>query len=226
MKKSFIFLILLSVSLTSCLKESGRDTGSIVSALTVIHASPNSPELEFVLDNQRVQTFTYAERKIDYFAAFSGVRIAKIFEANRFDNVLHQITLKLQSGKYYSVFVAGKKDSLSSLVLEDKLNPPTAGKAKIRFVHLSPDSPALDFDLSTDHSLASNLAFKGSTDFYEVDAGSYTTKIKSHTGDLINLEQEVMLEENKIYTFWVKGLLYTESEAEGLGYKLMEHEID
>lgn len=226
MKKAFIFLILLSVGLTSCLKESGHDTGSIVSALTVIHASPDSPELEFVLDNQRVQTFTFAERKIDYFAAFSGVRIAKIFEANKFNNVLQQTTLKLQSGKYYSVFVAGKKDSLSSLVLEDNLNRPSAGKAKIRFVHLSPDAPSLDFNLSADQSLASNLAFKGSTDFYEVDPGSYTTQIKSHTGNLIDLQQEITLDPHKTYTFWVKGLLYTDIEAEEIGYKLMVHEID
>ncbi len=226
MKKAFILLILLSVSLTSCLKESGRDTGSIVSALTVVHASPNAPELEFVLDNQRVQTFTYAERNIDYFAAFSGVRIAKIFEANRFNNVLHQITLKLQSGKYYSVFVAGKKDSLSSLVLEDNLIRPSAGKAKIRFVHLSPDAPALDFDLSTEQSLASNLSFKGSTDFHEVDAGTYATSITSHSGDLVHLEQEITLEAHKTYTFWVKGLLYTDQETEELGYKLMVHDID
>lgn len=226
MKKILLLLSVLAVSLSSCLKESGRDTGSIVSALTVIHASPNSPEFEFILDNQRVQTFTYADRRIDYFAAFSGARVAKVFEANKFDNVLHQATLNLQSGKYYSVFIAGKKDSLSSLVLEDNLNRPAAGKAKIRFVHLSPDAPSLDFDLSADLSLASNIAFKGSTDFFEVDAGTYTSKVASHTSEMVDLQQEIVLDPNKTYTLWVKGLLYTDNEVEELGYKLMVHQIN
>src|SRR5690606_28813520 len=148
------------------------------------------------------------------------------FEANQFDRVLHQTTLHLQSGKYYSVFIAGKKESLSSLVLEDNLNRPTVGKAKIRFLHLSPDAPALDFDLSADSSLASNVDFKGSTDFIEVDAGTYSSRITSHTGELVNLEQEIVLDPNKTYTLWVKGLLNTDNEAEELGYKLMVHEIN
>lgn len=226
MKKAILLLTIFSVFLASCLKESGQDSGSIVSALTVIHASPNSPELEFVLDNQRVQTFTYADRNIDYFAAFSGSRVAKIFEANKFNTVLHQTTLKLMSGKYYSVFVTGKKDSLSSLVLEDNLSKPAPGKARIRFVHLSPDAPALDFSVGDDFTLASNIEYRRSTDYHEVDAETYSTRLKSHRGEVIDMEQEITLDPGKTYTFWVKGLLYTETETEALGYKLMVHEVD
>src|SRR5690554_3973040 len=127
---SIVFLLFAIVSflLSSCLKDSGPDTGSIVSAITVVHGSPNSPALDFVLDNQRIldpngPEFTYG-KQIPYFRAFSGSRLARIYEKNNFNSPLYGVELKLMSGNYYSLFIGGKEGSLTSLLIEDDLAKP------------------------------------------------------------------------------------------------------
>lgn len=229
-KASSIMLLLfaiISFSLSSCLKDSGPDTGSIVSAITVIHASPNSPAFDFVLDNQRIldpigPEFVYGKR-IPYFRAFSGSRLARVYEKNNFITPLHEVELKLISGNYYSLFIGGTKESLTSLIIEDDLTKPLEGKARIRFVNLSPDAPALDFDITENTTLASDKKFNEYTSFQEVDAGSYEASIKSHSGNSINLPVDLELEDGKIYTIWAKGLINTDVEEEEFGYETLTH---
>lgn len=227
LSKASIIMFLLSaiISLSSCLKNSGPDTGSIVSALTVIHASPNSPAFDFVLDNQRIldpsgPEFVYGKR-IPYFRAFSGSRLARVYEKNNFISPLHEVELKLISGNYYSLFIGGKKESLTSLLIEDDLAKPLEGKAKIRFVNLSPDAPALDFNITANTTLASNKKFKEYTAFQEIDAGSYDASIKSHSGNSIDLPIDLELKDGKIYTIWAKGLITTDVEEEEFGYETL-----
>jgi len=227
-KASLIMLLLLSIissSLSSCLKDSGPDTGSIVSAITIIHASPNSPAFDFVLDNQRIldpngPEFVYGKR-IPYFRAFSGSRLARIYEKNNFISPLHEVELKLMSGIYYSLFIGGTKESLTSLLIEDDLTKPVEGKAKLRFVNLSPDAPALDFSINQNTILASNKKFNEYTSFQEIEAGSYNATIKSHSGTSINIPIDLELEDGKIYTIWTKGFINTDIEEEAFGYETL-----
>lgn len=229
-KVSSMILLLftfISFSLGSCLKDSGPDTGSIVSAITVIHASPNSTAFDFVLDNQRIldpsgPEFVYGKR-IPYFRAFSGSRLARIYEKDSFNSPLHELELKLTSGSYYSLFIGGKKESLTSLLIEDDLTKPSVGKAKIRFVNLSPDAPALDFNITQNTSLVSNKKFKDYTSFQEVDAGTYEASIKSHSGNSINIPVPLELKDGFIYTIWSKGLINTDIEEEEFGYDIITH---
>jgi len=223
----FFLLSAISFSLSSCLKDSGPDTGSIVSAITVIHASPNSPAFDFVLDNQRIldptgPEFVYGKR-IPYFRAFSGSRLARIYEKNNFISPLHEVELKLMSGIYYSLFIGGTHESITSLLVTDDLTKPSEDKAKIRFVNLSPDSPALDFSISQNTIITNNKKFNEYTSFQEVDAGSYNAVIKSHDNNMFNLPIEFDLEKGKIYTLWAKGLVNTNVEEEEFGFEIMTH---
>jgi hypothetical protein len=219
--------VFISISLSSCLKDSGPDTGSIVSAITIIHASPNSPAFDFVLDNQRIldptaPDFEYGKR-VPYFRAFSGSRLARIYEKDNFMSPLHEVELKLISGNYYSLFIIGAKESLTSLLIEDDVTKPIEGKTKVRFINLSPDAPSLDFNINQNTTLASDKKYKEYTSFQEIEAGSYSASIKSHSGNSINLPVDLDLEDGKIYTVWVKGFVNTEVQEQELGYETITH---
>lgn len=222
-----ILLLALLTSFSSCLNDDGPDSSSIVSAVSVVHASPNSPIFEFVIDNQRVERFSYGDVYIPYFVAYSGNRLARVYEQNSFDRPVHEFELKLVNGNYYSVYIAGKKDKLSSLIVEDDLTSP-GEKAKVRFIHLSPDAPALDFNISTDSTLASNKKYKEYTSFQEVTPGTYNITIKPHASASLNLiyNEELKFEAGKIYTVWAKGLVETEEENQAFGASVITHTID
>jgi len=222
--------LLISSLFSSCLKGSGPDVSSnpssIVSALSVINASPDSPTLEFVLDNKRVQKFAYPDTKIKYFPVFLGYHLARIYEADKLYSPLYELELNLFQGKFYSVYIAGKKDTLTSLTVEDDINIPSSGNAKIRFINLSPDASALNFYIKPDSVLASNKKFKEYTSFQEVKAGNYNASIKSYEGNSIDLPIDLKIENGKIYTIWAKGLMETTVEEETFGYSVVVHNLD
>lgn len=227
MKLSFT-LLLFTVLFSSCLKDSEREYNDtvIVSALTVINASPDTPPLDFVLDNQRVQKFSYPDEKINYFAAFSGKRSARLFETGQLNQPVHEFEIRLLQGKYYSLYITGTKDNLGSLLIEDDLRSPGKEYAKVRFINLSPDAPALDFKISGDSVLASQKRFKEYTGFQDVKAGNYSAVIKSSNGDIVNFPFDLQIKAGKIYTVWAKGLIESSNENEKFGYSLVNHNID
>ena len=219
--------ILLMVTLfSSCLKDPGTDASSIVSALSVINASPDSPDLEFVLDNKRVQKFSYPDIRINYFPVFLGYHLARIYEADKFYLPLYELELNLSQGKFYAIYIAGKREALTSITVEDDLNMPSDGHAKLRFIHLSPDTPSLDFFIDSDNILASNKKFKEYSSFQEIKAGNYNAIIKSNEGTSVNLTLDLKLQDGKIYTLWVMGLMETDLEEEELGYSLFTHNTE
>lgn len=219
--RSFIYLFGLFatlgvLTLSSCLKDSDNDGEAVYSALTVIHGSPDTPPIDFVWDSQRVnnQEFAYGDR-IMYFTDFSGIHIARFYEEGTNSDALYETQVQLSQGKYFSLFLSGTSaDSLSAVLIEDDLTEPAEGNAKVRFLNLSPDAGALDFQLVDDSLAASNKEFEKYTSFQEMEAGEYSAVIKSHSGTAVNHPFNLTLEDGKIYTIWAKGLVAASGDEE------------
>src|SRR5690606_33605081 len=160
------FAILATLTLSSCLKDSNENGDLIGSAITIIHGSPDTPPIDFVWDQQRinVQEFAYGNR-IKYFSDYPGNHRARFYTERTNTDALYETQVNLAPGKLYSLFLSGTADSLSSLLIEDDLTAPAKGKAKIRFVNLSVNAGALDFQIVEDSLAASNKAFGKYTSF-------------------------------------------------------------
>ncbi|MDP1171657.1 DUF4397 domain-containing protein, partial [Klebsiella pneumoniae] len=75
--------------------------------------------------------------------------------------------------KDYSVFAVNNVSSIEPLILEDNLSMTANGKAHLRFIHLSPDAPAVDITLTNGMILFGNVSFKSYSEFTPFDAGTY-----------------------------------------------------
>jgi hypothetical protein len=76
-------------------------------------------------------------------------------------------------------------------------------------VHLSPDAPAVDIALANAGSVVfPNVAFKGSTAFSPLDAGTYNLEVRvAGTPNVALPLPGIVLEAGKIYTVFAKGFL-------------------
>lgn len=65
-------------------------------------------------------------------------------------------------------------------MVADRAAIPSEGKAMVRFVHLSPDAPALDVELASDTKklLFSSSSFRDATSFEEIDGGLNSFEVK------------------------------------------------
>jgi hypothetical protein len=114
--------------------------------------------------------------------------------------------LPLVAGKIYSVFAIDSVANLDLLVLEDDLTAPASGKAHVRFVHLSPNAPAVDIALTGGGVVFANKAFAESTPFTPLDAGTYDLEVRlAGQMDPVLPLPGVTVEAGKIYTVFAKG---------------------
>ena len=127
------------------------------------------------------------------------------------------------AGSNYSVFaydsIMGGK--VKVFAAEDDLSAPAAGKARVRFFHLSPvaiavDVLANDSLLFANRSYADNITNTAKGAFKTVDAGTYTIKVKL-AGSPESIPAVLTLNNvnflaGAVYTIFAKGLV----DAEGV----------
>lgn len=227
-------LLLLAVAaftLSSCLK-GGEPAEIRVARAAFLNAVPASEGVDIGLDQNQVNNsnaensdFAYGDT-LGYVNAFPGQRWVRVFDPERdiYDAPLTEGTINFIPGEAYTIYVVGY-DELGLVATADNLSEPASGKAKIRFINLSPDAPSLSFGRSGEEPLiASDKEFKKYSDFTEIDAGeTHTFGITTHQGGDLVHSFSLNLEEGGIYTIWAKGLYNDNLPNTDFGHGVMEY---
>lgn len=147
MKKSFLALtsatLFISLVMLSSCKKDEEVTKSYAKVL-VTHASPNAPGVDLLVDNSKQNTAALSfPSNTGYLQVEAGTRNIKVNVSGTSTTVINA-DLALSNDQYYSVFAIDSVSKISALVLTDDLTAPASGKAHVRFVHLSPNAPAVD----------------------------------------------------------------------------------
>jgi hypothetical protein len=191
---------------TGCKLDNDSEPLPPAAYVSVYNASPNSPGLNIILDSKVVNntSFDYSDHT-GYLRFFAGNR-KLAFGPFQASNVVADTTMKFEDSKAYSVFVVNNFQDVDLLVLSDNTDEPGAGKAKLRFLNLSPDAPEVNLaEGDNANPLFTGLAFKEPSEFIEVDAKKYDFKVKSLSGDvLLNMPDAVLLD-GWSYTVLVRG---------------------
>lgn len=206
--KSLLAAVAITTLLGSCMKDDDVQPQQPVAGLSIIQASPTTELLDVYVDNTRAVIDLAYAKKIDYLNLFPGSRKLSITKKGSQTALLaEQLTLKDYVG--YSLFVIDKLETVKFLFLEDDLAKPATGKAKVRFVNLSPDAQALNLAIAgKETDLVTNKLFKEYSTFTEIDAAEKVTfNVKNkETGNTETSIADVKIEAGGIYTIWVKGL--------------------
>jgi hypothetical protein len=224
--RKFLLLPLIavtSIALTSC---SDDDNNNIAAPQTttakvkVVHTSPDAPKVDILLDNAFVDTLSFP-RNTTYLDVPAGERNVKV-RATGTSIVPIDANVTFDANKIYSVFAIDVLSNISALVTTDDLIAPASGKAHVRFIHLSPDAPAVNIIANGSVTLFSNRSFNKSITaaeqaFTPVDAGTYDIQVRTVNGNALALDLPgITLTAGKIYTVFAKGLLSgTGSQALG-----------
>lgn len=199
------------------LRSNSTDFG--VSRILFVHASPDAPAVDINLGLQPVARDLQFAGNTNYRYTWSGPRRVLVNVANTSTRVI-DANVTLAPRTFYSVFATGTVADLKPLVLVDDLRAPAAGKAHVRFVHLSPNAPAVDVAVAGGGPVVfGNKAFREYTPFTPLDAGTYDLEVRVAGTNTVALPlPNVTLQPGKIYTVYAKGLLGgTGSQALGAG---------
>jgi Domain of unknown function (DUF4397) len=220
--KALGILSLSALLIVSCKKDNNDAPPSIPPAsLAIAHVSPGSPELELKINGTKVPKMLNYGTFVSYDLLRSGKQEFSINKKGGTD-VLAKTMFNLSPNKAYSVYIADTLSKPMLFLTEDDLTIPATGKAKIRFINLSPDAGDLDVSVTGQaKALFSKTSYKSSTEFIQVDPAAELNLAISSTGKTIALAtSKVKIEKDKIYTIWAKGLLAS-SDSTKLGITLI-----
>lgn len=185
-----------------------------------IHASPDAPAVDLLVDNAVAGTGLTFPNNTGYLEVKPGTRNLKINVSGTTTTVI-DANLPVSSGASYSVFATGAVANIAPLVLTDDLAKPASGNAHVRFVHLSPDAPAVDVALQGGAVVFGDKAFKDFTPFTPLPAGSYDLEVRlAGTSTVVLPLPGIALEAGKIYTVFAKGFV-AGSGAQALGAQII-----
>jgi hypothetical protein len=198
-----------AVALAGC----GNDDSSnpmapgVQARVMAVHASPDAPAVDLLVDGTVAGSGLAFPNNTAYLSVAAGSRNVKVKVSGTATTVI-DANVPVTGGASYTVFACDSVAKLGALVLADDLTAPASGKAHVRFVHLSPNAPAVDVAVQGGPVLFAGKAFKEYSAFAPVDAGTYNLEVRpAGSGTVVLPLNGVALQAGKIYTVFAKGFL-------------------
>ena len=199
----FVALVLF---MASCLDDDdSQNQMTPVAYVSIYHASPNAPELDVIVDDRQVNRLDFTDYT-GYLNFYTGQRNFRINPFNA-SNSLIDTTITFNDGAFYSVFIVNDLPNVEALTVRDSADAPADGKAKVRFINLSPDAGPLEVTANDkDSSLFDAGAFKQPSSFVEVDAASSSFVLSPEDGsEALVTVSDIELRPGRFYTIIARG---------------------
>ena len=201
--------LVAALALSSCSKDdkSNPVAPAPQAHVMVVHASPNAPGVDLLVDGSVAGSNLTFPNSTAYLGVSGGTHNVKVNVTGTSTTVINA-DLPFTAGSDYSVFACDSVSRIGALVLTDDLTAPATGKAHVRFIHLSPNAPAVDVAVTGGPVLFANKSFKGYSAFTPVTAGTYNLEVRlAGTSTVVLPLPGVTLTAGKIYTVFAKGFV-------------------
>ena len=207
--------------LSSCSKD--ESTPSTSKAI-IVHASPNAPDVDLLVDNNKQNSAAVPYlTNTGYLTLNAGSRNIKVNAAGSSTSVINA-NLNFDANANYTIFAIDSVSKISAIQLRDTLTAPATGKSHVRFVHLSPNAPAVDIAVRGGSVVFGNRTFKQFSAFTPLDAGDYNLDVRVAGTTTVALAlPAITLQAGKIYTVYARGFLGVSSGTQALGASIITH---
>jgi hypothetical protein len=171
----------------------------------VVHASPDAPNVDVLVNNSIAFSNLPFTGATSYASLPAGNYNFKVVPAGLPAPVVINADAMLMTNVDYTVAAVNTLSAIEPLILIDD-NSLISDKARVRFVHASPDAPAVDIALKGGPVLFGNVSFKGIGDYLAVGGGTYDFEVRvAGTGTVVLDVPGISLSNNSVYTVWAMG---------------------
>jgi hypothetical protein len=183
--------------LSGCGDTTGPDL-RLDATVRVLHAAPETPQLEVVLEGESRTRLDYAEVS-DRITVESGERRLQLLVEGRTEALIDLDTL-FESGAQYTVLAAGRAGEIVPLVLADDPTPADTGEARIRLVHAAPTAGLVDIyvtepgtSLDAEAPDLSSVAFSDASDYMVLESRTYQVRVTSVGGGQLLIDMPLLV---------------------------------
>ena len=198
--------------LTACGKDAVTSPSTATANVRVAHLSPDAPAVDVYVNGTKALSNVPFKDVSSYLPVPAGSTNFRVTPANAASPVVIDATVTLNAGGNYTVAATGFLAGIQPLLLEDDRG--TTGQSKVRFVHASPDAPAVDIAVTGGPVLFSNYAFRQASPYPQVAPATYDLEARPAGTSVVALSvPDVPLRPGTNYTIFAVGLLSNKSLA-------------
>lgn len=215
MKKTLFSLLggLAAIAGVVSCNDANDSTTPPISSFGIVHASPDAGNVDVYFGGGlAAENFAYGA-DTGYFAVTPGTYTLQVAPTGTINYVINS-SISLAPGLTYSIFAIDSLGSIQSAVVQDDFTAPSSDSVRVRFLHFSPDAPAVDVALSGGDVLFANRTFNDQetntslATFTTLAAGTYNLEVRAAgTSTVVLPVPSVTLEGGKVYTLYAKGFL-------------------
>ena len=188
---------------------STRQTG--LSYMRVLHASPDAPAVDFYINNKLIASNKVYRSFTPYIGLRPGNYSISVYLAGQMTNPVINTNIEIASYSIYTATVIGRLSDIGLYLISDPVISPLMNKARVRFIHLSPNAPAVDLTLPNETILFANVSYKEITNYKSFNPGRYTLQanIASTTQVVLNIPN-IVLRPGRNLSIYAIGLVSEE----------------
>lgn len=205
--RSLAGLAVALVALSACSDDS-NGVGEIrpVSNVRVVHASPDAPNVDVLVDNNVALTNVPYRAASPYLTVQPGSRRFRVNATGTTTTVI-DATASLVDGGVYTVIATGLLAGIQPLVTSDTILNPAAGNVRVRVIHAAPAAGNVDVyataigaDINTATPVLTNVPFRGVSGYLEVPAGAYQFRVTPAGTKTVAISADVALQDGQVRT--------------------------
>ncbi len=183
----------------------------------VLHAVPDAPNVDiYANDKLIVENLAFGELT-KYLPVPEGTYTISLYATGDKSKPVLQNTLTINKDKIMTIAAANTVNNITLIAIPDTTMKNETNKSVIRFMHLSPNAPAVDITLPDGTIIFSNISYEQLTQYVEVEPTNYNLQVRvAGTSNVVLTVPNVKLEPNRAYTIYAIGLVGSKPELQAL----------
>ncbi|MEX1309031.1 MAG: DUF4397 domain-containing protein [Candidatus Sulfomarinibacteraceae bacterium] len=173
----------------------------------VLHASPDAPAVDVWVNGSKVFSEIAFEEGTMFVEVPAGTYNVQVVPAGLTEPVVIEADLDLMAATDYTVVATDVLANITPVILTADGSTPAEGNGWVRFLHASPDAPAVDIAVADGGPvLIPNVSFQDAAAYLPVPAGTYDLEARLAGTDTVVLGLRATVAEGSVITAVATGL--------------------
>ncbi|MDQ2652200.1 MAG: DUF4397 domain-containing protein [Chloroflexota bacterium] len=207
-----VAVLTLALVLPASVVRAQDDVARADATVRIIHASPDAPAVDVLLDGQPLLENVKADSASDYQAITSETHRIQVVPAGQTaDAALVDEEIDAAPGAAYIVAIYGRLNDLQGAVIDVDLSEIEPGNARVRLINLSPDAGAVDLAETGGDVWFDDVDLGEVTDYRDVTPGGISADLRGDEDRVLQTIPELGFAEARVYDVVVLGQLADDS---------------
>lgn len=184
---------------------STRQTG--LSYLRMLHASPDTPAVDVYANNEPIAKNLRYKGFTPYLGVPNGLYTVTVYPTGQKTNPIIDTNMGIAPSSIYTASTVGMQNDIELYSIPDPALLPLLDRTRVRFIHLSPNTPDIDITLHDDTVLFPGSAYMDITNYKALPSKRYTLQARlANTDNVVLNVPNVVLRPERNLSIYAVGL--------------------